>query len=931
MNIKNIIIVLFASLTSLLTVAQSMAQTTDTTLVYLGFDVETSSATGAATAADLSRYFAIDPSNALFGQIPGLTVLQNGGNWWSQGATLRVRGQANLSNTSAPLILIDGFERSISAITVQEIEKVTILKDASATALYGQRGANGVILVTTKRGLDEGMKVQFSNEYSVNQPFRMPQMLDAYGYATAMNEALALDGRDYRYSQEQLNAYKNGTFPDYYPNVNWFDEALRNTGYVNDINATFRGGRGKTRYFVALNHMSGEGLLKQDRNPYNYSSQLSYNRTNLRTNLDVELTRTTMMKFNLAGRISGFNRPGNVSPNNIFSLMYETPANAFPVKYEDGIWGGSAVYGRNVVAEINETGFASSHDRVFYADLTIIQDLNRVVDGLTLSAAASFDNELGYWDAKSKNYVYVSRTADIDEVNQNIYNIRSASFGERTDLAFSTSFAGQLRHANGIIRVNYDQQWDKHKLNAMVFFHAHNEIGLGANNTYHRINNAGHFHYVFDKKYFADLTMSYSGNNILPENNRFQFFPALSLGWMVSEESFMSGAEAINALKLRASAGWAGLEPSSWHLHRQMYGGGQNYFYGDNNASIQGRSETRRANPEVHPEKSFMSNFGVDALLFGRLRLNADAFYEKRSQILVSEANAISSVIGVGSTMVADGIVENKGVEIGALWNQRIGDFSYSLGAQYSFARNKIIEQNEVFREWDYLSRTGHPIGQMFGLQDNGFWGVNDGLNGENNSSPDGVEYTFTSVLKPGDVRYVDMNGNNIIDEFDMVPIGYSQLPEMYFSFSVGAAYKRVGINAVFQGVTNVSEMLNTNDIFWPLYNNRNISTFSNDRWTPATANTATLPRLTPEMNNNNYRASTVWLRDASYLKLRTLELFYILPSGVLEKVRLENARIFVRGMNLFSIDNIKIMDPEETGKVYPTLRSYNAGLSISF
>lgn len=936
MNIKKNIIYLFVSMAGMFHFGQVAAQDLDS-VVNIGGAVrvtsnEASSAVGVATAEDLSKFFAINPENALFGQIPGLTVLQNGGNWWAQSPTLRVRGQANLDNTSAPLILIDGFERSISTLTLNEIESVSVLKDAGATAIYGQRGANGVILVTTKRGGGEGMKVDFSYERSTNQAFRMPEMLDAYGYANAMNEALALDGQDYLYSREQLDAYKNGTYPEYYPNVNWFDEVLRSSGYVDDVNATFRGGKGRTRYFVSLNYLGGEGLLKQDRlGDVNYSTQLKYNRANIRTNLDIEVTKSTMMRFNLAGRISGTNRPGYSTADNLFSLLYDTPSNAYPVQYEDGKWGGTPIHAWNPVANVNESGFATSHERTFYADLTIEQDLSALLEGLKVSAAVSFDNNVTYWDQKTKNYAYVYRTADIDEINGVLYNFTSEEYRENTSLSFNTSFGGQNRHANGIIKANYDQEWDKHKLNAMVFLHADNEIGLGINNTYHRINYAGSFQYAYDGKYLANLSMSYNGNNILPEENRFNFYPALSLGWVASNENFLKESNSITFLKIRASAGLSGLEPNQWHLHRTSFGGGTNYYYEDNNSSTSGLQENRRANPDIYPEKSFMSNVGIDAVLFKHLSLNADAFYERRSNILVSESNSVSRVIGIAATDVAEGIVENKGIELGAMWSQQLGDFNYAIGAQYSFARNKIVEQNEEYREWDYLMRTGHSVGQTFGLQDDGFWGVNDGLNGTDNISPDGVAYTYTSVLKPGDVKYVDQNGDKVIDEFDMVPIGQSWLPEMYFSFTLDAEYKGLGLSALFQGVANVTTSLNTTGIFWPLYNNNNISTFSNDRWTPETAETATLPRLTPEMNDNNYRASSVWIRDASYLKLRTLELYYNLPSTLVKKVKLKRAKVFVRGMNLFSIDNIEIMDPENLNKTYPTLRSYNVGVSVGF
>ncbi|WP_430814964.1 SusC/RagA family TonB-linked outer membrane protein [Carboxylicivirga sp. RSCT41] len=934
MNIKNIIRALFVSCTSLLTIGQISAQVSDSTLVNLGYGVkqaanEISSATGVATAENLSKYFAVNPTNALYGQIPGLTVMQNGGDWWGQGATLFVRGQANLDNTSAPLVLVDGFERNLATITIAEIESVTVLKDAGATAIYGQRGANGVILVTTKRGKDEGMKVDFSYEYSTNKAFRLPKMLDAYGYASAMNEALVLDGQDYLYSAEELDAYKNGTYPEYFPNVNWMDEVLQNTGFVHDFNSTFQGGKGRTRYFVSLNYMDGNGLLKQDRNDNSYSTQLNYRRANLRTNLDIELTKSTLLKINLAGRISGTNRPGKATSEKLFGRLYGTPANAYPIQYANGVFGGSPTYPYNPIADVNETGYSISHERTFYGDVSVEQDLSALTEGLSISASVSFDNNVSYWDSRRKDYAYVYKTAKIDEVNGELYDFTSTSGGENTALEFTDEVGGQARHANGIVKLDYDKQWGKHKVNAFGLFHVDTETTYGQNNTFHRVNYAAQVNYAYNKKYLAGVTASYSGNNILSEENRFQFYPAVSLGWVLSEEGFLSGVDAINLLKIRASAGLVGLEQDQQHLHRQKFASGGKYWYGDNNNQLGGLQESRRANPNVLPEKSTQINLGLDARLFRGLSLNADVFYEERSQILVSEANSTSNVIGVPATMVSDGIVENRGFEVAALWNDQIGDFSYSIGAQYSMAQNEIIEQNEVFREWDYLSRTGQSVGQVFGLQDAGFF--NEGEVNEVDNIYNGVEYTFTQVLRPGDVKYVDQNGDNKIDEFDVVAIGKNWLPEVNYALTLGAEYKGAGFSAIFQGASNVSVMLNTPSIFWPLYNNNNISEFSNDRWTPATASTATLPRLTPEKNDNNYRASTIWQRDASYLKLRTLEVYYHLPKTLVEKVKLKRAKVFFRGMNLFSVDNIEIMDPEEIGAVYPTLTSYNIGLSVGF
>jgi len=940
MNIKNIIKALFVSCASFLTIGQTTAQEADSTLVNLGYGTtveasQSTAATGVATAKDLSKYFAINPTNALYGQIPGLTIMQNGGDWWDQSASMVVRGIASNNNGSYPLVLVDGFERHLSTITVAEIESVTVLKDAGATAIYGQRGANGVVLITTKRGLDEGMKVDFTYEYSTNQAFRMPQMLDAYGYASAMNEALALDGQDYLYSKEALDAYKNGTYPEYYPNVNWSDELLANTGFVHDFNTTFRGGAGRTRYFVTLNYMDGNGLLKQDRNTNDYSTQLNYRRANMRANLDIELTKSTLMKFNMAGRISGTNRPGAFSPANdnppsLFQRIYNTPANAYPVRYSDGVLGGSGTYPYNLVGDVNESGYAVTHERTFYSDLTLEQDLSAITEGLSVSGSVSFDNNVIYLDDQTRNYAYAERTAEIDEINGELYDFTSKDLGELTPLSPRSAFGGQHRQSNVIIKANYEKEWGMHQLNALALFHTNTEVGMWKNSTYHRINYAAQLRYAYNKKYMADVTMSYSGNNILDKENRFQLYPALSLGWLISEESFLKDSKIVNYLKLRASAGLVGLEQSQWDLHRTMYSGGNGYYYGGNNKYTGGLEEGRLANPNVLPEESMQANLGVDAKLFGRLNLNADAFFERRSNLLVSEGSNVSQVIGVPARLVSNGIVENKGFEIGALWQDQIVDFSYMIGAQYSMAENKIIEQNEIFREFDYQYSTGQSIGQTFGLVHTGFWGENDGLNGTN-VAPDGVVYSYTQELKPGDVKYVDQNGDNVIDQFDYKAIGNSWLPEVNYAFTLGAEYKGVGFNAILQGASNVSVNLNTQGLYWPLYNNNNISTFSNDRWTPATAETATLPRLTPERNENNYRTSTVWQRDASFLKLRTLEFYYHLPTAIVEKVKLKRGKIFFRGMNLFSLDNLDIIDPEETRAVYPTLQSFNVGVSVGF
>lgn len=884
---------------------------------------EVSAAIGAVTSADLSKYSTIDAGNALFGQIPGLTVLQTGGDWWAQAPMMFVRGRSTMEN-AAPLVLVDGFERDLSMLSLQEIESVSVLKDAVSLALYGQRGANGVILITTKRGVEKPMDVDVSYERSVNQPFRMPEMLDAYGYARAVNEALTLDGQTPRYSDTQLNAYKNNTFPTIYPDVDWMDEVLRNNGSTQEVNATFSGGASSARYFVTLNYLDGEGLLNTHDDGRSYSTQLEYEKLNFRTNVDVDLTPSTAFNIGLGGKISGNNRPGRTAAN-IFNNLYNTPSAAFPVKHENGAWGGTSLYSGNPIALIDATGFVKNQERSFYTDAALTQDLSRFLSGLSASVAVSYDNSMIFQDGKTQQFAYLERTAGIDENANELTAISEQTYGQNTELNPSTGTGYHWRHSNGVFRLNYEKTWGKNQLNAMAFFHQDAFVGKGQYNTFHRQNIGSYIHFSHDERWLADVSMSYNGNNILPEGNRFAFYPAVSLGWVLSNEDFLKNNGLVNRLKLRTSIGLAGNEPSRQNLHDQQYVWGSGYYFTDKNDYFGGQSEGNLANPDIKPEKALIANVGVDARLFGKLDLTFDAFYERRSNILVPEGGAISDVLGVSPSYVSQGVVDNKGIETAVTWNQNVGDFNYYIGGQLSFARNTIVEQNEKYRPWSYLERTGKPVGQAFGLVADGFF--NSQAEVDNNA----VEYTFAQQLKPGDVKYVDQNGDNVIDEFDEVAIGYGWLPEMYYSFNLGAEYKGLGFHAIFQGAENVNVNLNTSSVYWPLINNTSISTFSDDRWTPATAQQATLPRLTVDENTNNYRNNTIWVRDGSFLKLRTVEVFYSLPEAVLSSFKVERGKVFAKGMNLFSIDEVYGMDPEYLATGYPTLRSFHVGVQLGF
>ncbi|TLX78203.1 SusC/RagA family TonB-linked outer membrane protein [Labilibacter sediminis] len=896
--------------------------------VDLGYGVsinekEMTSAVSTVHSQQLSKYSVANPGNALFGQLSGLTVLQNGGDIWSQNPTLFVRGVATMGNKS-PLVLVDGYERNLASLSLVEIESVSVLKDAAATAIYGVKGANGVILVTTKRGSQEKLKISASYEYGMNQPFRMPQMLDAHGYANAYNEALILDGKSPRYSVSQLDAYKNGTYPDYYPNVDWLDEIMNDNGQSHELNLSFTGGSKVARYYTTINYVNQTSLMNGKSNIYGASTEAKFEKLNIRTNLDIDVTKSTLLKVNLAGRLLGYNRPG-VNTENIFSLAYRLPSNAYPVKYEDGRWGGSTLYGDNPMAQINGIGFGKSLDRSVFADMTLKQDLSALVEGLSFSVSGGIDNYVTYWDNQSKDYAYDVRTADIDEINGNLYNKLSQSFGDETELSAGNSVGNQGRMINVVGQINYEKQWGDHKLSSGLYFHQDEIVGNSQYSTYRTQTMALQGHYVNNNKYFADLTVSYSGTSILPKENRFAIYPALSLGWMISEESFLKESQVVNMLKLRASSGLVGLEPSQINLHEQQYYSGQGYNFNKDNGGYGGIYEGALPNSDFRAEKAFISNVGIDARLLKGLDLSVDGFFQERSNILVSEAGSVSQTVGVGLANVNEGVVRNMGVDLSANWNQTLGDFKYFLGGNFSFSRNEIIEQNETYRPYDYLKRTGQSVGQTFGL-------VSDGIFDQAAIDSNTDQYFYSDNLKPGDVKYKDLNNDGFIDDFDMTAIGYNQInPEMYYGFTLGAEYKGFGFSGQFQGASNINIYLNTPGVYRPLVNNVSISTFANDRWTPSTAATATLPRLTVDQNLNNYRVNDIWVQDGSYLKLRNLEVYYNLPKKLLSSLNMQGATFYVRGMNLLSFDDVEMMDPEEIRMVYPTLKSFHIGMKVNF
>jgi len=885
---------------------------------------ETTAATSTITANEIMKSSSLNATNSLFGRGLGLTSLQNDGFDYENNTTFNIRGLGSLQGNN-PMILVDGFERPLSSLVKEEIETITVLKDAASLAMYGLRGSNGVLLIKTKQGVIGKTKIDFSIDHAFIQPTRKPQFVDGYTYAKSVNEALANDGFTIpRYTANELAAFQSGKFPDYYANVNWVDEVLKDNASSNIYNFSIRGGNNKVRYFTVMNLSSYDGLMKPTNNVDAYSSQFKFSRLNIRTNLDVELSATTNMSVKLLGSLSESNRPGNVI-GTIMTSMYNTPSAAFPLKTTTGEWGGSDTWTKNPVAMIAAQGYGKTDSRTLFADWTINQNLSAITDGLSADVSVGFDNYADYWESISQTYRYYKNTAQFNTAGDTLINPVSTLFGSNSVPAYTSSLGSQWRHFNVFGRINYDKKWQHVSLNSNLMFLHDQYVGNGQFSTANRQRMNAYTHIGIYDKYFVDLSLTANGTNRLQPGHNIGIFPAFGSAWIVSKEDFLKDVKAINLLKIRASYGVVGNDyTSSNELFKQTYGTGGSYLFTDNYTSTAGMTELRLATTGLTYEKSHKTNIGLEGRFWNAIDITAEVFYEKRTDILVSTANSVSSVIGATASMANDGIVENKGVELELNINQSLGDLRFNIGGQFTFARSNVLNKNEGFVQYDYLKQTGKPVNQIFGYESLGFF--------KDQADIDASPTQLFSTVVPGDIKFKDQNDDDKINEFDKVALGYNTgLPEIYFSVNLNLEYKGLGFDANFQGVGNYSAVLNTSSMFWPLRNNTNLSTYYyENRWTADNQN-ALFPRLTTLQNDNNFNTNSVWLKDRSFVKLRTCEINYKFPEKLLAKSFISKAKIFVRGMNLFSIDNLKIVDPESYGVAYPMTASLHLGVNFVF
>ncbi len=885
---------------------------------------------------DLIRSPSASPTNLLAGKITGIAAVQNTGQPGRDEAALFIRGRATL-NDASPLIIVDGVERPFSQIDPEEIESIAVLKDASATAVYGVRGANGVIIVTTKRGEVGRPRITVSSSVGLQEPTIAQRMSNSYIYASGHNERNINDGNPAStnvFSDEVLDIFKQGgniLFPD----MDWFDYLFKEYALQSRTNFTISGGTENVRYFTSLGYLSQDGQLKELDPRVN--NNFKFDRYNYRSNLDIDVTKSTLLKLTLGGR------------NEIRRT---------PIQRDHGLWreanwaqpmaGAGIVDGKwistsqdNVTLELRDAltghygkGYESQTDNFLDFDLDVIQKLDFITKGLRYRMKGSYNT----------SYIHNKSRGTSPDRFEAIYapgdstQIVFRKIGDAGTLGYS-EWTGKARNWYMEAALDYNRSFGGHDLGALALY---NQQVLhypgGAYNDIPRrtLGLVGRITYNYQLRYLADINFGYNGSENFDEGKRFGFFPAISLGWVLTEESFMQNIRFLDHLKIRGSYGIVGNDrlganrflylPDTWN---QSVGG---YNFGiDNPTNRPGGLERQLGNPNVTWETATKQNIGVEANFFdSRLSTSVDYFYEYRKDILITRGT-IPSFVAANLPAVNLGEVENQGYEAEVTWNHRVkSDFSYRINLNMSYARNEIKFRDEIPQPYDYLYETGNPIGQPFGYVTAGFFTETV------NTSQDPNYPDHLGVRYPGDVIYKDLNGDGVIDDLDRRPIGYSTLvPEYNFGLNMGLSWKGIDLSLTFSGVKNTSRVLQA--YFREPFGGQNRALFQymyDGRWTPETADQAIFPRFSQGSFDNNYRDSDLYIMDGSYIRLKSAEIGYALQSATLERVGVRNVRVFINGYNLLTISNFKYFDPESApgaAGLYPMIKIYNMGLRVTF
>ena len=893
--------------------------------------------------------------NALSGRVPGLFTRQKGGSPGDDEAELWVRGVRTLwtdaSNaydvygSATPLIIVDGFERSFADLDASEIESFSILKDAAATAIYGVKGANGVILVNTKRGITNKRTIDLNVNTGLHAATYLPEYLNSYDYATLYNEARINDGLSALYTQEDLDLYKSGADPVGHPDNDYYNEFLKKYSYQTKANLSMRGGNDKVKYFVDLAALTQESLFAHTNENPSYKTPQNYQRYNVRSNLDVTITKWLSLALDVAGRIEERNYSSSAS--SILSAM-QSPPNAYPLSFmgvhpdlnlEMLMLGGTTVYKDNPLDLLNYSGYTNNTRRYFQATAKLKADLSKfITKGLSLEASYYLDGYNSYSVVHSQSQYVWQRTTNADGT------YKYTPFGSESSL--STDYSSTIERYNGLdISLHYDRTFNRHNVKGMLVYNrSRMELANDTNVPDDKYENlAAYAGYSFADKYYIDATLSYSGTDTYWNTKSLRtLYPAVGAAWVISGENFLKNSKAVDYLKLRASWGISGNDAynlssdSRYPARTRWWTSGSKQKFGQSLTTVQVVYEGRMANTDITIEKGQMINVGLDGEMFNhQLSFSIDGWKEHRYDIYTVSTGSSPSVLGVQEKYLPitnDGILDSWGVDGQIAWRGKAGDFTYGIVANGEWYDTKIVNMAEPVRDYDNLVQTGNQIGRRYGMVCLGLFKDQDDVD----NSP--VQQFGT--YGPGDLKYKDINGDGVVDSNDMVASGDCSTPRLVAGLEFSFGFKNFDLSFQWVGATCCSVYI-SDDSARAFNSNGGVTTFALGRYqTYADGSnnwaTANYPKLSTASSSNNYRESNFWEYDGSYLRLKNVELGYNFPSKWLKSRSLSGIRLYLTGFNLLTFSKLTKYnyDPEDikSGRSrYPMEKIASFGINLTF
>lgn len=921
------------------------------------------SVVGAISTLDVTKLIVptSNLSTALAGQLSGIVAMSRSGEpGKNSAADFYIRGVSSFTGNTSPLVLVDGVERDLDLVDTEDIASFSILKDASASAVYGVRGANGVILITTKKGAVGKPQVNVRTEFGFTQPTKKPKMVNSAQWAELYNEAYSTN----YYSAEDIEMYRSGADPDLYPNVDWFDTMFNNMAANQRVNLNITGGSDIVRYYVAGSFYNESSIYKNAGNIYGYDSSIRYNKFNFRANVDLNLTKSTVINLNLANIYEKSFGPGfGDTDSDIWSYLFMTSPNAFPVEYSDGrLSGPSTDSGYNPWNMLVHSGYREQFWNSAQSLIGVTQDIGALwepLKGLTANIKFSWDawNTTLQRRSKSPTFYHARGRAEDgsliydDENGDGIWE--PVHTGDET-LTYGIGRSGTMtRYVEGSL--TYNRLFGEHRVGALFLYNhkIYTDTQAGSSSAslpYKDQGIAGRLTYAFRDTYFLEVNMGYNGSENFARGHRFGFFPAVALGWMMSSEKWFEPAtKVIDMLKWKASYGKVGNDDIGgtrrWVYEPTIVTGGS-WSYGQ--SGNQGGSGIRVGeveNLEASWEEALKLNAGVEFSLFNKVRVQADYFREERQGIFLKRAG-LPAIVGVSTVPYVNiGETLNQGFDATVEYMHKVNDDLFiTARGNFTFNRNKLINNDEPDWEYRYQNRIGKPFGsggstQPFGLIALGLFESEEEI--ANSPVQNFGEY------RVGDIKYQDVNGDGIVDEQDAVAIGYTNLPEITYGFGATAQWKGWDFNLFFQGVARTSFFLSGSSIRSPFSTGNmeraaiNEDVYGNVWMSTNTAEQnagVTYPRLSAGSggagSTNNNRASTWWLRDGSFLRLKSMEIGYSLPQHILQKSFIKSLRFYISGNNLLCFSPFKLWDPEKgtsDGSGYPLNRTFSIGFNANF